>query len=67
MKIQIIKGTNGCQEIEVNIDEINGVTSDRDIRMIFLKGNKYRLTVNSHKMLIKELKQQQWLNKSLVC
>ena len=67
MKIQIIKGRNGCQEIEVNIEEINGVTSDRDLRSIFLKGNRYKLTLNSHKKIIKELEKQKWLNKSLVC
>lgn len=63
MKLEIIKGRNGLQEIEVNVDDINGVTSNKQLRLLFLRGNKYRLTLNSHKMLTKELQKQKWSNK----
>lgn len=59
MKLNIIEGKKGCQEIEVELDynNIDGITGSKDFRTIYLSNKKkYRLTLNSYKELVKELK-----------
>ena len=66
MKLNIIKGRNGCQEIEVNIEDINGITSDRELRMLFIKNKRYRLTLRSYNELADVLRSPKWLNKCFI-
>lgn len=66
MKLEIIKGRNGCQEIDIDIENINGVTSDRELRILFIKNKRYRLTLKSYNKLASALKSQKWINKCLI-
>lgn len=66
MKVKVIKGGNGCQEIDIDMEDVNGMTSDRELRLLFVKNRKYRLTLESHKELAKTLRSQMWLNKCLI-
>lgn len=66
MKLKVIKGKNGCQEIDVDMEDVYGTTADKQLRLLFVKGDKYRLTLNSYKVLVKELQRQTWLNKCFI-
>lgn len=58
MKLNIIEGRNGCQEIEINLDDIDGITKNKEFRTLYINKKKYRLTLNSYKGLVEELKRQ---------
>lgn len=52
MKINIIKGKNGCSEI--NLDIINdeyAITENKGLRLLCINKKKYRLTLKSFKEL----------------
>ena len=66
MKLEIIKGRNGCQEIDIDIENINGVTSDRELRILFFKNKRYRLTLKSYNKLVNILRSPKWINKCLM-
>lgn len=66
MKLEIIKGKNGCTEIEVNTEDINGISGDKQLRLLFVKNKKYRLTLKSYKQLEKMLRNQMWLDKVFI-
>lgn len=51
MKISIIDGKNGFKEIEVNLEDIDGISKNRILRTIFINKRKYRLTLASYKKL----------------
>lgn len=64
MKLNIIKGKNGCKEIEIEIDynNIDGLTSNKEARTIYISNKeRYRLTLSSYKELIKELKENHFI------
>lgn len=56
MKVNVIKGENGCSELEIDLEDINGVTANKDIRNLYINKEKYRLTLKSHKMLLNKLR-----------
>lgn len=58
MKLNIIKGENGCREIDVDIDSIDGITKNKELRTLYINKKKYRLTLASYKELISTLKRQ---------
>ena len=58
MKLNVIEGKNGCREIEVDIDNIDGITKNKEFRTLYINKKKYRLTLNSYKELVKTLKNQ---------
>ena len=58
MKLNIIKGENGCREIDVDIDSIDGITKNKELRTLYINKKKYRLTLASYKELINTLKRQ---------
>ena len=66
MKVNIIKGKNGCRELDINLEDINGVTSNKEIRNLYIKNRKYRLTSDSHKMLLNKLRSSADYTKCIV-
>lgn len=66
MKLNIIKGENGCREIDVDIDSIDGITKNKELRTLYINKKKYRLTLASYKELISTLKRQMKYHKFAV-
>ena len=66
MKLNIIKGENGCREIDVDIDSIDGITKNKELRTLYINKKKYRLTLSSYKELISTLKRQMKYHKFAV-
>jgi hypothetical protein len=66
MKLNIIKGENGCREIDVDIDSIDGIAKNKELRTLYINKKKYRLTLASYKELISTLKRQMKYHKFAV-
>ena len=66
MKLNIIKGENGCREIDIDIDSIDGITKNKELRTLYINKKKYRLTLASYKELISTLKRQMKYHKFAV-
>ena len=66
MKLNIIKGENGCREIDIDIDSIDGITKNKELRTLYINKKKYRLTMASYKELINTLKRQMKYHKFAV-
>ena len=52
MKISVIKGKNGCSEMDLDVinDEYT-ITEDKGLRLLCVNKKKYRLTLKSFKEL----------------
>lgn len=50
-----LMNSKGCEEIDVELADINIVSSNKSIRLIGLGKNLYKLTMKSYKQLKKEL------------
>ena len=66
MKLNIITGENGCREIDIDIDSIDGITKNKELRTLYINKKKYRLTLASYKELISTLKRQMKYHKFAV-
>ena len=66
MKLNIIKGENGCREIDVDIDSIDGIAKNKELRTLYINKKKYRLTLASYEELISTLKRQMKYHKFAV-
>lgn len=66
MKLNIIEGRNGCKEIEIDIDNIDGITKNKEFRTLYINKKKYRLTLNSYKELVDTLKRKMKYHKYAV-
>lgn len=66
MKLNVIEGRNGCQEIEIDIDNIDGITKNKELRTLYINKKKYRLTLNTYKELVDTLKRQMKYHKYAV-
>lgn len=54
MKISVIEGKRGYEEIELDpINDEYAITEDRELRLIFLNKKEHRLTLSSYKNLCK--------------
>lgn len=47
--------TKGCEEVEIELVDINVLSTDKSMRLIGLGKNLYRMTLKSYKQLKREL------------
>lgn len=47
--------TKGCEEVEIELVDINVLSTDKSMRLIGLGKNLYKMTLKSYKQLKREL------------